>query len=217
MKIVLYYNCMQEKLLNQITLDYLIDKEKFDKYISQSVNKKINKKDKKFYKKRIFSLTKELLIDSDVKIYPEIKYTFDNYINSCINYFKSLDNNDIIQEDLNLINNNKSNISCSTDDNVDHANLEYIKSLKISENSLDNFVIKEKLGENKIILPRNKNINLKDPELKLKGVKNFKKKKNINNIYEEKKSDKKESKNENSSQISKNNDKKKQKDEENDK
>ena len=50
MKIVLYYNCMQEKLLNQITLDYLINKEKFDKYISQSVNKKINKKDKKFYK-----------------------------------------------------------------------------------------------------------------------------------------------------------------------
>ena len=210
---------MNEKLLYEITVDHLINKEKFDKYISQSVNKKKNKKDKKFYKKRIFSLTKELLIDSDVKIYPDVKYAFDNYINSCIHYFKSLDNNDIIQEDLSLIN-DKKELSSSIEynkNNINDANKEYIKSLKMRENSLDNFVITEKLGDNKIILPHNKNINLKDPELKIKGIKNLKKKKYINNIYEEqytnKKMDKKETKNENA-QISKKMDKKKQKDEE---
>jgi hypothetical protein len=169
---------MNEKLLYEITVDHLINKEKFDKYISQSVNKKINKKDKKFYKKRIFGLTKELLIDSDVKIYPDVKYAFDNYINSCIHYFKSLDNNDIIQEDLSLINDIKE-VSSSIEynnNNINDANKEYIKSLKIHENSLDKFVIKEKVGDNKIILPQNKKINLKDPELKIKGIKNFKKK-----------------------------------------
>ena len=178
---------MQDNLINQITLDYLMNKDQYDKYVSQTKKSKSNKRDKKFYKKRIYNLTKELLLGINDNVYSEVRYSFENYINSCIHYFKSLDNNDIIQENLNIIKPICSN-SESDEFNFDlnAANEQYIKSLKSKENILTNLVSRETIGEKKkIILPQNRHINLKNPDLKLKGVKKFIKKKNINNIYEE--------------------------------
>ena len=87
--------------LNEVTLDCLMNKSQYDKYVANKNSKKINKKDRKFYKKRIFNLTRELLLDNDISfnLFPDIKIAFDNYINLCIHYFKNLDNNDIIQEE----------------------------------------------------------------------------------------------------------------------
>ena len=45
---------------------------------------------------------------------------------------------------------------------------------------------KIKLKKNDMILPKQKNINLRDPELKTKGIKISSKKKNIRNKYENK-------------------------------
>ena len=174
---------MSQQFINEITLDYLLNKERFDKYIKHSNNKKKYEKDKKFYRKRIINLTKELILDASCNIYPEVKYTFESYINSCIHFFKSLDNNDIIQKDLATISDYNNNPSLDVSNNYTHANDEFIKTLKV-ENLLDKFVIKTSLGEKDIILPQKKNINLKDPILKTKGVKKISKKKNITNNYE---------------------------------
>lgn len=176
---------MSQELINKITLDYLLNKEQHEKYIKQNIHKKIYSKDKKFYRKRIVSLTKELLLDVSCNIYPEVKYTFDTYINTCIHFFKSLDNNDIIQKELSDIKKERSNSFIDLSNNYIEANNTFIKTLKFHDKSLDKFVIKTKIGKNEIILPQKKNVDLKDPVLKTKGVKNFPKKKNITNIYED--------------------------------
>jgi hypothetical protein len=54
-------------------------------------------------------------------------------------------------------------------------------------NTLDKYVTRTKTKKKEeIIFPRQKEINLNDPELKNKGIKN-----NINNIYEDKNTKKK--------------------------
>jgi hypothetical protein len=67
----------------------------------------------------------------------------------------------------------------------EEANLLLMKSIKIN-NSLDSFVKKTYTkAPEEMIIPKQKDINLKDPSLKTKGVSNSLKKKNINNKYEE--------------------------------
>ena len=160
---------MSDAFVNQVTLNCLMNKEQYSKYVSNVITKKINRKDKKFYRKRIYNLTKELLLTDEQTacLLPDVKYAFDNYIKTCIYYFKTLDNNDIIQEEYKEINN--AELNKLFDKDVD----------------LDNFVIKTitKMPED-IILPKQKEINLMDPILKNKGIC---KKKNITNKYDEKK------------------------------
>ena len=94
---------MSEAFLNQASLDYLINTKQYKIQLTNTINKKINRKDKKFYRRRILSLTKDLLSkeESEIVVSPDIKYAFDNLVKTCIHYFKILDRNDIIQEDYN--------------------------------------------------------------------------------------------------------------------
>jgi hypothetical protein len=179
---------MSEDFINKINIDYLINKEQYDKYILNKTEKN-NKKDKRFYRKRILNLTKELLLtkEEDIKVYPDIKYTFNNFINSCIHYFKVTDNNDIIQEDykelkLDDINDSKfpSEINCDNIHTNEEANNLLMRSIKINT-SLDKFVKIKNKKNNEIILPQKKKIDLNNPDLKIKGIPQ---KKNINNTYE---------------------------------
>ena len=58
-----------------------------------------------------------------------------------------------------------------------------MRSVKMSNNSLDNFIkIKMTKTKKELIIPQQKEINLKDPTLKIKGIT---KKKNIINNYDE--------------------------------
>lgn len=173
--------------LKQASLDYLINK-KHKNHLINPVDKKINKKDKKFYRKRILSLTKDLLYKEDDEIIAisDIKYSFDNFIKTCINYFKILDRNDIIQEDYN---NFKEEIKeekefSESEQFLKEENEKLLtRSVKITSNKLDNFIkIKMTKQLEELIIPQQKEINLKDPILKNKGVN---KKKNINNNYED--------------------------------
>ena len=184
---------MSDAFVNQVTLNCLMNKEQYSKYVSNVITKKINRKDKKFYRKRIYNLTKELLLTDEQTacLLPDVKYAFDNYIKTCIYYFKTLDNNDIIQEEYKEINNAELNKLFDKDVDLDNivtpeeANKFLMRSIKLNNPSLDNFVIKTitKMPED-IILPKQKEINLMDPILKNKGIC---KKKNITNKYHEKK------------------------------
>jgi len=186
---------MSEDFINKVTLDFLMNKEQYKSQVSNKISKSVNKKEKQFYRKRIYHLAKELLINKDIQqdISPDVKYSFDNFVNSCIHYFKTVDNNDIIQQDYididdmkNNIHDNKKSILSSNESNfTEEADKLVMRKIKIQPNSLDNFVKRvHKPKQKEIILPKQKEINLQNPEFKNKGVIFSEKKKNINIEYE---------------------------------
>ena len=94
---------MSDAFVNQVTLDCLLNKHQYEKYISKKISKDVDKKEKRFYRKRILNLTKDLLSsEAEVNVtnlLPDVKYAFDNYVRTCIHSFKILDSNDIIQSE----------------------------------------------------------------------------------------------------------------------
>jgi hypothetical protein len=209
---------MSEDLIHQITLDCLVNKDVYAKMQNINKTRNINKKEKKFYRKRILNLSKDLLLKKDNdydEINPDIKSSFDNFIKTCIHYFKIIDRNDILQEDFknfdekiltdtlnpndlfmggDLINNN--NYNSETDNKL------FMRSIKI-RNGLENFVtIKSTKKQDEIILPKIKDINLEEPTLRNKGII---KKDNINIKYDENKiQNEKQKKNEENEKNEKN-------------
>jgi uncharacterized UPF0160 family protein len=188
---------MSQSFVDQVTLDYLLNKDMFNKHIKTQKAKSINKEDRKFYKKRIYNLFKELLITKEEPedLLPDVKYAYDNFINACINYFKTIDNNDLIQEEYKGLDETPDIISIPElkDNNLqteEDANKLLMRSIKITTLPLDNFVKRKSTKvEEKLILPKQKEINLNEPELNIKGIN---KKKNITNKYDETLNTKKE-------------------------
>jgi hypothetical protein len=177
-----------DAFLNQASLDYLINKKQYKFHLTNEKNKKIHRKDKKFYRKRILNLSKDLLYKEEDEIIAshDIKSSFDNYVKTCVHYFKMLDRNDIIQKDYtNFEEEIKEEKELSeTDKFLKEENEKLLmRKIKISSNKLDNFIkIKMTKQAEDLIIPQQKEINLKDPILKNKGVN---KKKNIINNYDE--------------------------------
>lgn len=190
---------MSDAFVNQVTLDCLLNKEMFNKHVKTQKSKSINKEERKFYKKRIYNLFKELLITKEEPedLLPDVKYAYDNFIHSCIHYFKTIDNNDLNQEEYKNLYEEPdiSNIPELNDDNLkteEEANKLLMRSIKITTPPLDKFIKRKTTKvEQQIIMPKQKEINLNDPELKLKGIN---KKKNITNKYDEINNSKKENK-----------------------
>ena len=116
---------------------------------------------------------------------------------SCIHYFKTIDNNDLNQEEYKNLYEEPdiSNILELNDDSLkteEEANKLLMRSIKITTPPLDKFVKRKTTKpQEQIIMPKQKEINLNDPELKLKGIN---KKKNITNKYDEINNSKKENK-----------------------
>lgn len=190
--VFLLHEYMSESLINQITIDYLINKDLYAKCVNKQVFHENNRKDKRFYRKRISSLIKELLLgESPANVTPDVKYAFDNFAKTCIQYFKMIDSTDIIQEDyMSIIENEKlaklDNILGATDTlNQDDANKLMMRSINMPALTIADFVTKTHITQmDKIVLPKERTLNLSDPLLKKKGIKS-KKKKNINTKYEE--------------------------------
>ena len=180
--------------VDEITLECLMNKEQYARHVKKGpvITTKVNKSDRKFYKKRIYDLTKQLLNNEQVSenMFPDVTNGFQYYIKACIDYFKTLDKTDILQEDYQSIEDSL-NIDRNNEINVDYvstaqeANQLMMRSIKIQEpNSLEKLVKRTQTKYVKqMILPREKDINLKDPILKNKGIRE---KKNITNKYEEK-------------------------------
>ena len=182
---------MSEAFINQVTLDCLVNKEMYNNHIKSKKNNQINKEERKFYRKRTFNLFKEIINGTSPEdLLPDITYAYENFVNATIQYFKTIDNTDIIQSEYKDINftleDCSSNIiDCST--NVYNADLLLLRSIKMDVNTLDKYVTRTKTKKKEeIIFPIQKEINLNDPELKNKGIKN-----NIINIYEDKNTKKK--------------------------
>ena len=201
---------MSQAFVDQVTLDCLLNKSLFNNQVKNKKAQSVNKEDKKFYKKRIYNLFKEMLINKaePEDLLPDVKYTYDNFINASINYFKTIDNNDLLQEEYKTLDEAAlENINAipelGDDIAVEEADKLMMRSIKIKTPSLDKYVKRKSTKpEEKLILPKQKEVNLMDPELKVKGLQNNSnnsnnnniKKKNITNKYDELINTKKENK-----------------------
>jgi hypothetical protein len=121
-----------------------------------------------------------------------VKYAFDQYVKSCIHYFKVLDSNDIVQEQYkelddrdNKSDNNPDNIleeevlenPLDINDSKEESSVRLIKSFY---NPFDEFFS----PKDQIILPKQREMNLQDPSLMNKGIfsPSSEKKKNLSSI-----------------------------------
>jgi hypothetical protein len=185
---------MSESFVNQITLDCLLNKQMYNNQIRSKKAKQINNEERKFYRKRIFNLFKEIINGNKPEdLSPDVKYAYDNFMTTSIQYFKTIDNNDIIQSEykdiifsLDCSNNTCIDSSSNYIKNLRTDNLEadllLTRSIKLDVPTLDKYVTKTRnKKKEEIVLPKQKEINLNDPQLKTKGIK----KNNINIIYEE--------------------------------
>jgi len=182
---------MSQSLVNQITLDCLLNKEMIGKHVMKQREKQINKEDLKFYRKRIFNLFKEIISNTPPKdLAPDVKYAYATFIKTSIDYCKVIDNNDLLQEEYNDI---ELPIQISSESIVDlssnfiESNNLLMHSIKIDPPTLDKYVKRRSHEkETSIILPKSREVDIMNPELKDKGIK-----KNITNIYEDNKKNKK--------------------------
>jgi hypothetical protein len=198
---------MSQAFVDQVTLDCLLNKSLFNNQVKNKKAQSVNKEERKFYKKRIYNLFKEMLINKaePEDLLPDVKYTYDNFINASINYFKTIDNNDLLQEEYKNLDDpgaiNINDIPDLCDDiTAEEADKLLMRSIKITTPTLDKYVKRKTTKpEEKLILPKQKEVNLMDPELKVKGIQsntnnNNVKKKNITNKYDELINTKKENK-----------------------
>ena len=81
----------------EMTADYLKNSRKSEK--SFSLKQKVSEKDMNFYRKRILSITNDLLLKKQDQYLPlNINESFTIYITLLIDHFKLIDKNDLIQE-----------------------------------------------------------------------------------------------------------------------
>ena len=185
---------MSQSFVDQITLDFLLNKEVMGKHVMKQREKQIDKQDFQFYKKRILHLFEELISnDYTEDLSPDVKYAYDTFIKTSINYFKIVDNNDLLQEEYKdldflpeLSDNENDNHNLDTSGNFMEADKLMMRSVKM-DLPLDKYVKQSsnKTRDNNVILPKQREVDLMNPELKNKGIKDIEEKKNITIIYED--------------------------------
>ena len=169
---------------NEVTLKFLANgvyqEVMKDKNSKQT---KPSKEDYKFYKKRVFSLHKEMLKGK----YPtdNLKRVHMNYVNELIDYMKVIDRAEILQQEHLTVN---TKIPCATNKKdgkltpiaescTMEADKGIMKQVEGKMGSLDNFVEKKIIKVNQPPPPpRQKKIDIKTDDHKVKGLKKKKKK-----------------------------------------
>lgn len=200
--------------INYITLETMSNNDSYNKYLKRNKmdHDSVLKKEKKFYRKRIIALTKDILFNNvnnvtnqslsneltttssstllphvdTPKIDDVIISAFNTYARLCISHFKFKDTMDTIQgeyKDINIesFNENKNNIGDDNDNdkqededisnNLNEVNKLCMKQTDKKVLTLDNYVIKTSAPKKEMILPKTKNVNLKDPKFKKKDIK----------------------------------------------
>ncbi len=170
---------MLQSLINQITIDCLLNREAMEKLLMKQREMQINKEEFNFYKQRIYDLFKDLInesISSDIP--PDLKYAFDTFIKTSIDYFKLVDNNDLLQVNFNDIDAPLETCSEQTEDDSinivsnNEADKLLMRYVKMDVPTLDKYVkrtyVKKK---DNIILPKSREVDIMNPELKNKVFK----------------------------------------------
>lgn len=184
---------MSDDFVNRVTLDCLLNKEMYSNQIKTKKERALSKEDKRFYRKRIYSLFKEIISGKPPPdLFLDVKSTYETFVTTAINYFKAIDRSDIIQseygESVSVEDLSNNTIDCSINCSINSATdyneglLSSLRSVKMNTPTLDKYVTKIRTKKKEeLILPQQKDINLQNPEFKSKGVK----KNNITSIYED--------------------------------
>lgn len=189
-------------IVNYITLEMMSNNDSYTKYLKQHKldHDAVLKKEKRFYRKRIIALTKDILFNNvnanpgvnpgantdatppsqpDIpKIDDIIVSAFNTYARLCISHFKFKDTMDTIQgeyKDMNHETHTENKIVDDLDEdmsnNINEANKLCMKQNDKKILTLDAYVVKTSAPKKEMILPKTKNVNLKDPKYKKKDIK----------------------------------------------
>ena len=156
-------------------------------------NDTISRNDLKFYRKRISALSRDIMRGNTIQINPNVKEAHDAYVKAAIQYFKNNDRSELLQKEYAVCEEEverkgnqqqqqqqqqKQQHNRNTNTNeaeiiMDAANKSLFdtNTTHQNQNTLDNFVTTKtlKLAE-PTKPPQRREINLKSPELRLKGV-----------------------------------------------
>ena len=155
---------------NKFDLIYLVNPNLINKlqFKNNTQHSELFKDDVKFYRKRIFALTRDYL--KGKKRDKDLDKIWENYANSCIEYFKFIDKSEIIQntyKDIKV----KKNTTLLDLKAVDKGN-EFIMNKKKppAPRITDHIKIKSTSNKTnrKIVIPRERKINLKNERFKNK-------------------------------------------------
>ena len=123
----------------------------------------VSSEDLNFYKKRIFELTRKMLIGG--KINTKINDAFNGWAKVCIEHFKFMDKRDIIQEDYKDVPVRKNN-------KASHFNLQETNKLFSKQQTYTDIatLLNIRKKTKPIFMPTKRNINLKANKLRNKGI-----------------------------------------------
>jgi hypothetical protein len=131
---------MSAVIVDQITLECLMNRDMYKKLMTNKTVIAQKNKEKDFYKNRISHLTEELLLNNEVDgLFVDVTFAFENYVKTCIHYFKIIDESDIIQNDYNgLEGQSLAGQNVSADETVITNEDEDASADEDTSNSLDN-------------------------------------------------------------------------------
>lgn len=184
-------------MIDDVTLAYMVNTTQYEKYLKKN-NMDYDsgfKRDIRFYRKRIISLTKDLFkeqIEND-KNQNVLVGAFNMYMRACISYLKFSDQSETIQKcyvclglditdaDDDNHNQNNENINqkciCKNKNENDlfelnKANELCFKPKEVKKITLDNYIIRKNVKKSEpIIYPQQFTFNPRDPTFKHKGLK----------------------------------------------
>lgn len=148
-------------------LEYLVSPEMYERL--QSNNKTIlQKKEIKFYRKRIILLFKQMLKNNNSELPPSLIQTYNDFLLSAIAHLKLEDKKDYMQtlNSYKELNNEEKDIDKDLEDDKNTNELLYNKPVK----TIKNFVI-VKSTKNKTNFPEKNSFKENDPVLRVKGLK----------------------------------------------
>lgn len=184
----------QSGLLNTIddvTLEFMVNTLQYEKYLKKN-NIDHNsgfKRDIRFYRKRIISLTKELFknqneTDKNERVDVTVMGAFNMYMRACISYLKFSDQSETIQKCYVCLgitdgHENIKNQKCvckNKNENelfeLNKANELCFKPKEVKKITLDNYVIRKNVKKvEPVVYPQQFTFNPRDPEFKHKGLK----------------------------------------------
>jgi hypothetical protein len=159
--------------MNNLNLQYLTNSTTLRRYNKmKEVALHYTEEDFMFYRKRILHLTKEMLKGNKSEN-EGINASFDNFVKLCIHDLKFVDKKDIMQEEYKELEESKSLLK-DIDMKEENKKIMRRKSLPGPKTIGEFIKVKKKKDKKKMKLPQKKKIDIKNPELKNKGLVNRK-------------------------------------------
>jgi hypothetical protein len=180
--------------VDDATLEYMVNVAQYEKYLRKNNidYDTVFKRDLKFYRKRIISITKDLFKDELKDVDVTLNGAFNMYMKACISHLKFEDQSETIQkcyvcmgisageqiaQKQHCICNNK--LDALNAFELNKANELCFKPKEVKKLTLDTYVIKKSSSHKKepVVFPQQFKFNPKDPSFKYKGLKKQKNKK----------------------------------------